>query len=227
MKKTTFISTSFIITVMAGCILLQTSCRKSLLDQTPTVNPSPATFWKTEADATSGLLGLYAAARPCFDRDYYMDGQAEYFRCRGTSTTAGNLRLGDAYNGGNYNPTGYASSFDNMYKYLYGTVDRANYVIDNVTKMQAGGGSNGTSTILQTIQGESRLLRGLAYFKLISMWGDVPYYTFSPNTNADVASLPRVAIGKVKDSILADLTYAFNNLPKTASALGRASKVAA
>ena len=230
MKHIKFISPTLIITAaLAVCVILPVSCRKSLLDQAPTVNPSPDSFWKTEADATSGLLGLYAAIRPCFDRDYYMDGQAEFFRCRGTSITANNLRLGDAYNGGNFNPTGYAGSFDNMYRYLYGAVDRANYVIENVTRMQAGGGTNATSTILQTIQGESRLLRGLAYFKLISMWGDVPYYTFSPTTNADVATLARTPIGKVKDSILADLTFAFNNLPAPSAkpALGRASKVAA
>jgi len=227
MKKIKIVSASFTITVMAVCLLLQTSCRKSLLDQAPTVSPSASTFWLTESDATSGLYGLYAAVRPCFDRDYYMDGQAEFFRCRGTSITSGNLRLGDAYNGGNFNPTAYGAAFDNMYRYLFGAVDRANYVIDNVTKMQAKGGTLGTSTVLQTIQGESRLLRALAYFKLIAMWGDVPYYTFSPTDNSQVASLARLPIGQVKDSILADLTYAFNNLPKNASALGRASKVAA
>ncbi len=229
MKKNSFISTRFSLTALVVCMVLASACRKSLLDQTPTVNPSPATFWQTEADATVGLDGLYAAIRPCFDRDYYMDGQSEFFRCRGTSITAGNLRLGDAYNGGNFNPSGYASSFDNMYRYLYGAVDRANYVIDNVTQMQAKGGTNATSTILKVIIAESKMLRGLAYFKLISMWGDVPYYTFSPQTNADVASLKRMPIGQVKDSILADYTYAFNNLPapSTSIPLGKANKVAA
>jgi len=221
------------LTALVLCMILPVSCRKGLLDQTPTTNPSPSTFWKTESDATSGLLGLYAAIRPCFDRDYYFDGQAEYFRCRGNSTTAGNLRLGDAYQSSSTAnmcaPTGYGQYFDNMYKYLYGAVDRANYVIANVTKMQAIEGPLATSAILQTIQGEARLLRGLAYFKLISMWGDVPYYTLSPTTNADVASLPRTKLSQVKDSIFADYTYAFNILPKTvpSSSLGRATKVAA
>ncbi|MEO6316577.1 MAG: RagB/SusD family nutrient uptake outer membrane protein [Chitinophagaceae bacterium] len=227
MKKTTPISTFFKIAALAFFAVLPTSCRKGLLDQLPTTDPSPATFWLTETDATAGLNGLYAATRPCFDRDYYMDGQAEYFRCRGTSATSGNLRLGDAYLNGNYNPTGYGASFDNMYKYLYGAVDRANYVIENVTAMQAKGGAFATSSTLQIIQGEARLLRGLAYFKLISMWGDVPYYTFSPTTNTQVASLARIPIGQVKDSILADYNYAFAALPLKATAFGRASKPAA
>ena len=206
MKKIIFLSTSFRITALAFFAWSSpVSCRKNLLDQTPTDAPSPATFWKTETDATSALNGLYAAVRPCFDRDYYMDGQAEYFRCRGTSVTGGNLRLGDAYNGGNFNPTGYGASFDNMYRYLYGAIDRANYVITNVT---TNAGSRRHQCYVYCItghyQGEAKLLRGLCYFKLISMWGDVPYYTLSPSTNSDVASLTRTPIGQVKDSILAD-----------------------
>ncbi|MEO5684639.1 MAG: RagB/SusD family nutrient uptake outer membrane protein [Chitinophagaceae bacterium] len=227
MKQTKYISPIFIVAVLAALMLMPTSCRKNLLDQTPTTDPSPTTFWLTETDATAGMMGLYAATRPCFDRDYYMDGQSEYFRCRGTSITGGNLRLGDAYNGGNFNPTGYGASFDNMYRYLYGAVDRANYVIENVTKMQAKGGALATSTVLQVIQGEARLLRGMAYFKLISMWGDVPYYTISPTSNDQVASLSRTPLAQVKDSILSDFTYAFNNLPLKANAVGRASKPAA
>ncbi|MEP6728602.1 MAG: RagB/SusD family nutrient uptake outer membrane protein [Bacteroidota bacterium] len=227
MKKTKYISKIITIVVLAVGVTLPISCRKGLLDQLPTTDPSPSTFWLTEADATAGLNGLYAAVRPCFDRDYYFDGQAEFFRCRGTSASSGNLRLGDAYLNGNYNPTGYGSSFDNMYKYLYGAVDRANYVIENVTAMQAKGGNFATSTVLPVIQGEARLLRGLAYFKLISMWGDVPYYTISPTSNDQVASLARTPLAQVKDSILADYTYAFNNLPLKAANFGRASKPAA
>ena len=233
MKKVKFISTSFIITALAVCFIMQTSCRKNLLDQPATVNPSPATFWLTESDATSALYGLYSAVRPCFDRDYYFDGQGEFMRNRGNSSTAGNLRLGDAYQSSStanmFTPTGYGQYFDNMYKYLYGGVDRANYVIANVTQMQAKDSKFANSSILSVIQGESRLLRALCYFKLISMWGDVPYYTFSPTDNSQVAALARVPIGQVKDSILADLTFAFNSLPAPGPAvtLGRSSKVAA
>ena len=226
MKKITFISAKFILATVAISLLFQTACRKNLLDQDPTTELPANVFWKTEADAVAGLMGAYAATRPCFDRDYYMDGQGEYVRARGTSSTSGNLRLGDAYNGGNYNPTGYGASFDKMYRYLYGAVNRANYVIYNVTKMQSEGTMASTAT-LETILGEARLLRGMAYFKLIAMWGDVPYFTNVVFENSEVAQLARLPIGQVKDSIMADFTYAFDKLPTKPSALGRASKPAA
>ncbi|HEY8971959.1 MAG TPA: RagB/SusD family nutrient uptake outer membrane protein [Puia sp.] len=230
MKKIQLIYRTFTPALLLGMMLLA-SCRKGLLDLAPTTQPSPSTFWKTESDATSALYGLYAAVRPCFDRDYYFDGQSEYVRCRGISATSGNLRLGDAYTGGTtsakFTPHGYGSYFDNMYEDLYGGIDNANYVIENVTKMQASSTTMANSTILKTIQGESRLLRALCYFKLICMWGDVPYFTLAPKTNADVASLARTPIGQVKDSIIADLNYAFDALPTKATDLGRASKPAA
>jgi hypothetical protein len=226
MKKIKATSKIFIITAMVMMII--SSCRKNLLDQDPTTELPAVQFWKTEADATYALMGCYAAVRPCFDRDYHFDGQAEYFRSRsGTnSTVSGNLRLGDAYNNGNYNPTGYGSSFDKMYRYLYGAVNRANYVIDNVTKMVSEAGS-GSVANLETIIGEARLLRGMSYFKLISMWGDVPYIGHIITENSQVADLARIPIAQVKDSIMADFTYAFDKLPASTTALGRAAKPAA
>ena len=227
MKKIKVNSKIFILAAVA-IILNMSSCRKNLLDQDPTTELPAAQFWKTEADATYALMGLYAAVRPCFDRDYHFDGQGEFIRSRsGThSAVSGNLRLGDAYHNANYNPTGYGAAFDKMFRYLYGAVNRANYVIENVTKMVSE--ANPTSVPnLEVIIGESKLLRGMAYFKLISMWGDVPYFTNVVEENSEVATLPRMAIGKVKDSILADFNYAFAKLPNSTNSLGRAAKPAA
>jgi len=214
------------ISFLAGLTILSASCRKDLLKQDATTELDPNAFWLSEADATTALMGAYAATRPCFDRDYYFDGQAEYVRARGTSTTSGNLRLGDAYNGGNYNPSGYGSSFDKMYRYLYGAVNRANYVIDNTRKMLESTNPTSSSN-LETVIGEARLLRGLAYFRLISMWGDVPYLGHTVFNNSEVADLARIPIAQVKDSIMDDFTYAFEKLPVKASLPGRASKPAA
>ncbi|MCE1200149.1 MAG: RagB/SusD family nutrient uptake outer membrane protein [Marinilabiliales bacterium] len=217
------------IVVIASCATLlffSNSCTHDLLEQSPTVDLPSAAFWNTEADATTALMGAYSSIRPLFDRDYYFDGQAEYTRVRGTSTTSGNLRLGDAYNGGNYNPNGYGSSFDKMYSYLYGGVNRANYVIENVKKMLPTAKASSVPG-LETVIGEARLLRGMVYFRLISMWGDVPYFTKIAYSDADVATLSRVPIAQIKDSIMADFTYAIDKLPAKASAAGRAAKPAA
>lgn len=224
MKQTTYITKLLSITAVAAIILLQTACRKDLLEQEPTGELAASAFWKTEADAQYALNGLYAAIRPCFDRDYYMDGNGEYVRARGGSATNGTLRLGDAYQDGNYNPQDYAGGWAKMYRYLYGAVNRANYVVANANRMVTEG--LGSAANMELIAGEARFLRGLAYFKLMSMWGDVPYFGGIIESNAAAFTIPRTPIAQVRDSILADLQYAFDKLPAKASTLGRASKPA-
>ena len=224
MKRSNF--KILVLSAFAGLALNTISCTQNLLEQTPTVDLPSSAFWNTEADATTALMGAYSAVRPLFDRDYYLDGQSEYVRARGTSTTSGNLRLGDAYNGGNYNPSGYGSSFDKMYMYLFGGVNRCNYVIENVKKMLPTAKASSVPN-LELVIGEARLLRGMVYFRLISMWGDVPYFTKIAYADADVATLSRIPIAQIKDSIMADFTYAFDKLPVKASVSGRAAKPAA
>ena len=215
-----------VFSLIVGLTLFNSSCTKDLLDQVPTTELGAAQFWQTEADATTALMGAYAAVRPLFDRDYYFEGHGDYVRVRGISSTNENLQKGDAYHGGNYNPTGYGGSFDKYYRYLYGGVNRTNYVIENVRKMLPTA-SAASKPGLEAVIGEARLLRGMVYFRLISMWGDVPYMGSIIYSNSEVENLARTPIAQVKDSIIADFTYAFDKLPVKGAALGRAGKPAA
>lgn len=224
MKKTT--SKIFILLAMAGLILVPSACTEDLLDQQPTTELGKSAFWQTEADATTALMGAYSSVRPLFDRDYYFDGQGEYVRARsGTSSTvSGDLRRGDAYRA-DYNPSGYGDNFDNMYRYLYGGVNRTNYVIENVTNMLSTAKPTSVEA-LETVIAEARLLRGMVYFRLITMWGDVPYFDRIILSNAEVADIARTPIEEVKNKILEDFTYAAEKLPDDAEP-GRAAKPAA
>ncbi|MBT1703777.1 RagB/SusD family nutrient uptake outer membrane protein [Chryseosolibacter indicus] len=212
---------------LSTLMLFPASCSEDLLDQKPTTEPLVEVFWKNENDAAAALMGAYSSVRPLFDRDYYFDGHGEYTRVRGTSATDGNLRLGDAYHNGNYNPSGYGSSFDKYFRYLYGGVNRTNYVIENTRKLLTTTSNAEVRKRLETIVGEARLLRGMVYFRLISMWGDVPYINKVVNDNDEVASIERTPIAVVKDSIMADFTYAFDKLPEKKPGIGRAGKPAA
>jgi hypothetical protein len=80
---------------------------------------------------------------------------------------------------------------------------------------------------LEAIIAEARLLRGMTYFRLISMWGDVPYIGKIIYDNSEVSSISRMPITQVKDSIMADFNYAVTKLPTRGAALGRAGKPAA
>jgi hypothetical protein len=223
MKK---INSILSVVALIGLMFGAGSCTLDLLEQEPTTELSAGAFWKTEEDATFALQGAYSSVRPLFDRDYYLDGHGEYVRARGTSVTNNNLRLGDAYQGGNFNPSGYAGSFDKMYRYLYGGVNNTNYVIENVNKMLLTAKPESVAK-LEAIVGEAKLLRGMVYFRLITMWGDVPYFSKVINDNSEVSSLSRLPMEQVKDSIMADFNYAYEKLPVKAVGAGRAGKPAA
>ncbi|MGV8095002.1 MAG: RagB/SusD family nutrient uptake outer membrane protein [Mangrovibacterium sp.] len=222
-------SRSILLTVLAILTFTTHSCVKDLLDQQPTTELGTAAFWQMENDATSALMGAYASIRWCYDRDYYFDGHGEYMKVRGISAVSDDLKKGDAYTSGDtwsmYTPSGYGDKFDKMFRYLYGGVSRANYVIGNVQKMLPQANETSRKN-LEAIIGEARLLRGMVYFRLISMWGDVPYFGNIIYDNSEVESLSRLPIAQIKDSIMADFTYAVNKLPNTAVA-GRTAKPAA
>ena len=214
--------------LLMGVLILPTSCKKELLDQTPTDLLASENFWKTDEDATIALMAAYASARAVFDRDYYFDGQTgEFTRVRGNSGTSGQILRGDAYQAGTYSPSGYGSSFDKYFSYLYGSVNRSNYVIENITNKMLPTATGAKLASLESIIAEAKLLRGMTYFRLISMWGDIPYISKIIYDNSEVASLSRMPIGQVKDSIMADFNYAVAKLPNKAAALGRAAKPAA
>ncbi|MCK7556593.1 RagB/SusD family nutrient uptake outer membrane protein [Chitinophaga sedimenti] len=214
------------VAILAVLAAFTAGCRKDLLNQSPTGELDAGAFWKTENDAIIALQGAYADIRPLFDRDYYFDGMGEYIRTRGTSATNGNLQKGDAYQGATYAPSGSGQTFDKMYRYLYGGVNRANYVIDNVNKMLQTAAPTAVPG-LERVVGEARLLRGMIYFRLITLWGDVPYIGKTVYADAEVSRLSRLPIAQIKDSIMADFTYAFEKLPVKATEFGRASKPAA
>lgn len=231
MKKVKSIFLTSILVI--GTFFIPVSCVDGILHQIPTTELGSTEFWQTEQDATDALMGAYSHVRGLFNRDYYFDGQADYVRVRdgsgNLSTTETNVTRGAAYKYGLYFPDPaweFGSKFDRYYKYLYGGVHRANYVIDNVEKMLPSA-SPESKKKLETIIGEAKLLRGMVYFRLISMWGDVPYVDHIVYDQTEMDDVSRMPIGRIKDLIIDDFTYAFGKLPIKASQMGRASKPAA
>lgn len=215
------------IVLALGLIATISSCQDGLLNQTSTTEMPTSLFWETESDALTALNGAKANIRYLFNRDYYLDAMGEYVRARGNSFGA-STQYGLAYKGlWEILPSGFGTGYDNMFKYCYGGINRTNYVIDGVDKMLLKTTDATSKTNLETIKGEACLLRALVYFRLISMWGDVPYIDERIYSNSEVSSIKRTPIAVVKDFIIADLNYAFEKLPIKATVNGRFSKPAA
>ncbi|MDR1682039.1 MAG: RagB/SusD family nutrient uptake outer membrane protein [Candidatus Symbiothrix sp.] len=219
-----------IIFFLAGCFSLLTACRDDLLNQPSTGELVATEFWKTTADAEYALNGLKSDARWLFNRDYFLDGMGEYLKVRGCamSSNGAHLRGGIAYRGFyELQPSGYGSSFNNMFEYCYGGISRANYVVDGLEKMLPTLSNQQVIKDVEAMMGEAKLIRALIYFKLIAMWGDVPYIDWRVYSDAEVASLSRTPIATIYKHLIDDLEYAFQKLPEKASVSGNFAKPAA
>lgn len=196
------------------------SCTKGLLDQEPTTELGAAAFWQTEEDATTALMGAYSEVRPIFDRDYHFSGHGEFVKVYNTGAAPIRISVN--------NPSNYGGGANALYQACYGAINHTNYVIENIEKIMLPQAENEEKVSqLEALIGEAKLLRGMLYFRLIALWGDVPYFGKIINDNSEVESLSRLPIAQVKDSILADFTYAYETLPEKASQVGRAAQPAA
>lgn len=206
--------------IILSCLIgvASSSCVSDLLNQPPTADLSSDLFWKTTEDATYALHGVYNATRNFFHKEYKWD-------------TATDIMWGDIRNpyNGIWQPASMVGSNNDQYwKNAYQVVNRANYVLENVDKMLEIY-TNATDQVgLKRIKGELYFLRALAYFRLIDLWGDVPYYTHTLNGNDEAFSMGRTPRETIKDNILKDLDYAKENIPITIvdSERGRATRVA-
>lgn len=213
--------------IICGSLSLFPSCVDNLLNQTPGGELSSSLFWQTEDDANFAVNGVYSQARAMFNRDYVFDGNTEYFRFRGnvsTSQATGDRSI--AYRNGSYtNPSStYGGSSDMYYQYSYATINRANYVIQNVENMLPNAKTETSKQKLESFIGEARMLRGMAYFRLISLWGDVPYFDKIIESNSEVENITRTPIREIKQHIYDDFTYAWEKLPNKPVAIGRFTK---
>jgi hypothetical protein len=194
----------FIILLTFSVSFLLSSCEETLTE-------NPNSFYKKEnyfvssSNAEMAILGIYDVlakiehygqfemAMPCSDDTYYI---------RGTSTD--NTRRDIAH----YTLTSANQWIENIWKYKYQGIDRANFAINGIESMHEY--KNGDQKLVSLVA-EAKFLRALLAFDLIKYWGDVPFKTSYSNSYND-AYQPRVDREVIYDQIVEDLNFAKENL---------------
>ncbi len=204
------------VTSLLSLLIIVGSCRK--INQTDPNKLSADVFFTKVSDATSALYGVYVAARETFYKTYAWDGASEMMYSRISARP---------YSG--YAPANsFGSSVARHWNDAYRCINRANYVIAGVRQMEAVFTAPADADQLRRVKGEAMLLRAMAYFRLIDLWGDVPYYENVLDGNTEAYSLTRTAKATIKDNILAQLDTAANYIPVTVAKAeqGRATRAA-
>ena len=122
--------------------------------------------------------------------------------------------------------------FQNCWQQTYNVVQRANTTIRLLSEAQTGTGA-GEITTAMVNQGiaEAKFLRALGYFRLISLYGDIPYYDETTVLSESFGDMyvDISPIASVREKIINDLNEAEKVLPSSweTTKYGRATKWAA
>jgi starch-binding outer membrane protein, SusD/RagB family len=190
---------TFIIIVLTALLpgIFFPSCKKALTE-TPHSFLTPTNFYKTAADATSALNGVFSPlqAQTYYQRTVYIisevSGDAFY-----PNPISGDR--GDLYRGAQSATNGEVA---NWWTNIYILIKNANSLIANVP------GITMDVPTKNNILGNAYFLRGMAYFDLVRSYGDVPIMLPSATTNLFPSRSPA---DSVYLQAISDLQFAETN----------------
>src|SRR4051794_22627870 len=201
---------------MITASIWQTGCKKSLDINNPNT-PTTTTYWKTADDAQKGVNAIYSTFhRPGLCRWLFFATLVRADEGKSTSPNADLQNNFDRFLITNYNYNEVTTIWTDDYVGIF----RANQVLDNVPSIQMD------ETLKKQLIAEAKFLRGVFYFNLAILWGNVPLQ-LATSKSSDLPTNSTQA--QVFAQIEKDLSEAAPDLPVTYDAgnLGRATRGAA
>jgi hypothetical protein len=182
----------------AGLGLVLGGCDDAFLTTAPEDRISDETFWKTPADFQ---VALNAGYRNLITLDQmYIDGATDI----GYSQQY--WMRESPYARGEQNPqTGWGRD---LWENLYEGIAKVNDVLGHLQTQETLTPEEATQ-----LEAEARFLRGYYYHELLWLYGGVPLLTTVPSPDSAL-TIPRASRQEVLEFVLADLTFAGENLPK-------------
>ncbi len=209
--------------IIGVCLGIATlcACSDSLLDVNPSMQNTSNNFFKSAEQLELGVNAAYSTLQ--------LNGQYEI-----SNLLLGELPSDNTWDEVPANDGGHCGQLDefsmtsgntvteNSWRDNYIGIQQCNVVLNRVGNIPGVSEAKKNTTI-----GEMKFLRGLMYFNLVRIFGDVPLVTQETTNVNDYFGQGRTASEEVYKQIQADLTDATSLLPETASQRGRANKWAA
>lgn len=216
MKKYIFISI-LSVGVLLGC--------EDFLEIKPQDSLTSSAFYKTADDAIAAINAAYDGFQHL---NYYGFNYPDILNIAGGDAIKGGFGAGDrpAYlEFETFDITPQNLRIREFYAMAWGGVNRANQVLDNVSKMEVEG--TFTAALKDRILGEAIFLRALHYTNLVTAFAGMPIYTSVPAIDDEV--LPRASTEDTWAFIISSFQEAANLLPDSHddANVGRATKGAA
>lgn len=192
MKK--YIPTALLSVIIVSC---------TFLDEKPSTGVVAESVYGTEASLESAIYGIYGQ----FNSAASFNGkQIEFLQSASLCSHWGKKRNTDEWLSC-LKMTLYRNSSDNSsyYEWIYKVIGSCNALIEGIEDSPVD------PSYKARIMAEAKFVRGVMYFYLVRMYGDVPLQ-LSPVRSFEESCIGRTKYTKVYSQILEDLTFAENNM---------------
>jgi hypothetical protein len=201
-------------------MLAQSSCN-NWLEVMPPSGLTREEFWQTKEDVEAVLMGTYSSFAS-LDNLMFLHGEVRADLVTDDVNTDESVR--NMMNGNIYSEN-WLSNWQDFYK----VINYCNEIIDNAPGVQDID-KTFTDYQLKGFMSEAYFLRGLAYFYLVRIFGDVPYATEPSETDDADFYLPKTNGDSILQHVTVDLLearkYLSDNFISMREIKGRASKEA-
>jgi SusD family. len=207
MKK---ISINLILSGLFAILLLFSSCVD--LNEDVRSQISSDNFYQTQADAVSSVQSVYNDLTHNTSSDHatiynrllvLAVGMMTDDNVPGIRATNPDVRSIAALT-----QTSTNTRYYELWRQHYEAINRANLAIEKIPAI------TGDTVVLHRLVREAKFLRGLLYYNLVRLWGDVPLITQSTTTAQEIQLIDRTPKDQVYAQIISDFTDA-TLLPKS------------
>jgi hypothetical protein len=191
------------------------SCKKDFLEKRNPNEITAGAFFETPAQVQQAVNTLYPAigsVRSIFEQNS---------RGGDATLTSGAFDVQIAYF--NFQSSPESGDTDGLWEGIYGMIYRANTILANMDRADWAGNED----LKAQLTAETLFFRGIGYFYLAFLYGQVPIVTKLPETAEDYNPAKADSPDAVYDQAISDITAAKNGLPVEQEDIGRVTKGAA
>jgi len=180
-----------------------------MLEENPDDRLFTANFYQTATDANSAINAIYNPLRTDYAArySYQFTAMEDYASAQGAYLPYALYTM----NGSTIAKT------DNIFEGFYEVINFSNVALKYIPPIAMD------STTKNSLLGEARFLRALAYRNLVISWGGVPIRS-EPTESTTALAGKRASVSDVYNFIISDLQFAETNLPSTQILAGKPTK---
>lgn len=188
---------------LMGLLVFFSSCKK-FLNLQPQFQLSTASFYETQGDFETAIVGAYSELQGLYSSSMIYLGEltTDNAYIHWTSPTTSEQELDQMLITPSNNFVGAAYSIN------FKIVNETNAILDEIE------GASFQNSVKDIYKGEAEFLRGLAYFNLVRLFGEVPLVTVNFKSPSEIQDydMTRKPVTQVYDQIISDLKQAIVHL---------------